>query len=366
MNPTLVVRVILLALGTLSAVAHWLVPRFTRPDLYFAVTVTAAFRDSTEGRSILRRYRGELIGVSVPALSLLGTLALTSALPLAPVVLLLQLGAYFTVYYRARRCVLPHAISPTTVREAQVGKRSRRVPGGWVPAAGPFALLAACAGYLGTHWQRIPAHLVMHWSVPGQPERWAERSPGTVFFPLIMAAVILLAMTLLLYGIANWLRPIHAGGLESEHELRYRRTTSILLLALEYWIAVLFCWIGARPLLPNPFQQPPTILAMLPGLIAVAATAILMWLGQGGSRMSSVQQTESAATAPVGDRTEDRFWKLGVFYCNRDDSSVMVEKRFGIGYTVNFARPVAWVIIILPVLVLMAASTTIAVRHLLR
>ena len=33
MNPTLVVCVILLALGILSAAAHWLIPRFTRPDL---------------------------------------------------------------------------------------------------------------------------------------------------------------------------------------------------------------------------------------------------------------------------------------------------------------------------------------------
>ncbi|MDE2052096.1 MAG: hypothetical protein KGJ72_13870, partial [Gammaproteobacteria bacterium] len=72
------------------------------------------------------------------------------------------------------------------------------------------------------------------------------------------------------------------------------------------------------------------------------------------------------STSPVGDRTEDRFWKLGVFYFNRSDPSVMVERRFGFGYTVNFARPVAWVIILLPVLALIAVSTTIAVRHTMR
>lgn len=366
MSPTLVVRVILLTLGILSMVAHWLIPRFTRPDLYFAVTVAPGFRDSTEGRSILRLFRRELIGVSVPTLALLGALALTSAFPLAPFALLLQLGAYFAVYYRARQRVLPHAIAPTTVREAQVRKRSRRVPGGWVIATGPFALLAACASYLGTHWQRLPAHLVMHWGAHGQPDRWAERSLGTVFFPLITAAAILLAMTLLLYGIAHWLRPIYAGGLEGEHESRFRRTASILLLALEYWIAVLFSWLAVRPLLPSSFQRPPAAFAMLPGLIAVVATAILMWLGQGGSRMSPARQREFDSTKPVGDRTEDRFWKLGIFYFNRDDPSVMVEKRFGIGYSVNFAHPVAWVIILLPVLAVIAVTTTIAVRHMRR
>jgi uncharacterized membrane protein len=365
-SPTLVLRLILLTLGTLSAVGHWLIPRFTRPDLYFAVTVAPGFRDSTEGRSVLRLFRRELIGVSVPALALLGALALTSALPVAPLALLLQLGAYFAVYYRARRRVLPHAIVPTTIREAQVRSSHRRVPGGWMIAAGPFILLGACAGYLGTHWQDIPRRLILHWGAHGQPDRWAERSLGEVFFPLILAAVILLTMTLLLYGIAHWLRPIYAGGLEGEHESRYRRTASILLLALEYWIAVLFSWLSVRPLLPNSLQRPPVAIAMIPALIAVVSTAILMWLGQGGSRISPVQQGEFESTKPVGDRTEDRFWKLGIFYFNRDDPCVMVEKRFGIGYTVNFARPIAWVIMLLPMLAVIAVTTTVVVRHLMR
>lgn len=368
MSPSLMVRLIVLTLGILSAIAHWLVPRFTRPDLYFAVTVAPGFRDSPEGRSILRRFRRELLGVSVPALAVLGLLALTSALPLAPLGLLLQLGAYFAIYYRARRRVLSHAIVPTTVREAQVSRRvgRRRVPGGWVIAAGPFALLAASAGYLTAHWQHIPARLVMHWGIDGQPDRWAQRSFGAVYLPVIVAAGVLLAMTLLLYGMTHWLRPIHAGGLEGEHEARYRRTASVLLLVLEYWIAGLFSWLGVRPLLPHAFQQPPVAIAIVPGLIAVTATAILLWLGQGGSRIPRGEPSDPQSRIAIGDRTEDRFWRLGIFYFNRGDPSVLVEKRFGIGYTVNFARPVAWLILLLPLLTVIVITTTIAARQMTR
>lgn len=34
-------------------------------------------------------------------------------------------------------------------------------------------------------------------------------------------------------------------------------------------------------------------------------------------------------------------------YYNADDPSVWVEKRVGVGYTVNFARPMAWVMLAL-------------------
>ncbi len=365
MNPPVAIRIILLALGILSALAHWFMPRLTRPDLYFAVTVTPDFRDSAEGRFVLRRYRRGLIGVSAVALSLLGALALTAALPLAPLALLLQLGAYFGVFYRARRFVLPHTVAPTTVREAQVGRRAR-VPGGWMIASGPFALLVACAGYLSAHWHQLPARLILRWSADGQADRWVARNLGTVFSPILIATAILLAMTLILYAMAHWLRPIYAGGLQGEHESRFRRTASVLLIALEYWIAIVFSWLAIRPLLPAVLQRPPPAIALIPGLLVVLATAVLMWLGQGGSRMPSAGDPHPPATKPIGDRTEDRFWRLGVFYFNRDDPAVMVEKRFGIGYTVNFAHPVAWVIILLPLLALVVATATIAARHLRR
>jgi uncharacterized membrane protein len=35
-----------------------------------------------------------------------------------------------------------------------------------------------------------------------------------------------------------------------------------------------------------------------------------------------------------------------MFYYNPSDPAVFVEKRVGIGYTVNFARPVSWVFIL--------------------
>ena len=52
----------------------------------------------------------------------------------------------------------------------------------------------------------------------------------------------------------------------------------------------------------------------------------------------------------VGDRTLDRYWKLGLFYFNGNDSAVIVEKRWGLGYRLNFARPTAWIIVMLVML----------------
>ncbi|MDV2687407.1 DUF5808 domain-containing protein, partial [Alkalihalophilus lindianensis] len=52
----------------------------------------------------------------------------------------------------------------------------------------------------------------------------------------------------------------------------------------------------------------------------------------------------------VMDRDDDRYWKLGVFYFNPKDPAIFLEKRFGIGWTNNWAHPLSWVFIIVVIL----------------
>jgi hypothetical protein len=47
-----------------------------------------------------------------------------------------------------------------------------------------------------------------------------------------------------------------------------------------------------------------------------------------------------------GQRPPEEGWK-GIFYSNPDDPSLFVPKRYGIGYTLNFANPWSWVVLVL-------------------
>src|SRR5271157_1457713 len=97
-------------------VFHYLMPRMTRPDVYFAVTVPSEFRDSAEGWSILKRYRTEVAIVSVLALLVVLSPVRMGESKYSLVVtlggFLLQGAGVFLAYYRARGRVLPHAVAP--------------------------------------------------------------------------------------------------------------------------------------------------------------------------------------------------------------------------------------------------------------
>jgi uncharacterized membrane protein len=75
------------------------------------------------------------------------------------------------------------------------------------------------------------------------------------------------------------------------------------------------------------------LLVFLPGSLIV----ILKRYGQGGALI----EQGSIDTPLTGGLADDTRWRAGLFYVDRDDPSIMVEKRFGIGYTFNYGNPTA-------------------------
>ena len=118
---------------------------------------------------------------------------------------------------------------------------------------------------------------------------------------------------------------------------------TLLLAALSKWQVYRLSGLGsALPVLPFAI-----------GLLILAVVTV--HTGQGGFRLSGGRvggraggrAGGGAGDGPVAgtDRDDDRFWKAGLIYLNRDDPAIMVAARFGVGWTFNVANPMAWLII---------------------
>jgi uncharacterized membrane protein len=129
--------------------------------------------------------------------------------------------------------------------------------------------------------------------------------------------------------------------------VRHRRfvvgsARALLVLAgctsLTFLVNALMVWHLAVP--PAPVRA---ALNVVPALLGAAVIVVLVIrYGQGGSRL------RVAGAAPGGgptvNRDDDRLYRLGLFYFNRDDPAVFVPKRFGVGWTLNMARPATWLV----------------------
>jgi uncharacterized membrane protein len=334
----------LLFVLVLTGVLFAVMPRLTRPDVFFAVTVAPAFRQSAEGRRVVTNYRLGSLASSVVALAVLGLTARSQlAAPWMALALLPQVLGTTLAFVTVRRHVLPHAVQPATTREAVVARRRDTIPGGWALQVMPFVLLAAAAVVLAMRWTDLPARIPVHWGLDGQADRWTERTVVSVFAPLAAAALLCGLMLALSVGLLRG-RRVQAAGSAALREARFRRLTMLVLFAAEMLIAA-----GASQVALVLVVQPASLargltLLVGAGLAATVVLVVLLFrLGQGGSG----GQADSAPEAPVGDRTPDSAWKWGLIYVNAQDPAFLVEKRFGVGYTFNFGHPIAWLLLAL-------------------
>ena len=234
-------------------------------------------------------------------------------------------------------------------RVATLKARDTRMPGGLLVAVGPFLILGMVALYLRSHWDLIPDRFATKWSTDGTPIRWATKTVGSVYGVLVMGVVIVAATRLQTSALLRRTRQIAATGSAADAEWRFKRRNALAGVIATYTMAVLFSYFATRKVTASDNRMGSGIWLLL-GVIVAFAGIFTTWMaiaGQGGQR----QVPPAERALGQGDATPDAAWKAGLLYYNPSDPAVFVEKRMGVGWTVNFGNPWTWVFLAAVVLV---------------
>ncbi|WP_042224999.1 DUF1648 domain-containing protein [Oceanobacillus manasiensis] len=128
----------------------------------------------------------------------------------------------------------------------------------------------------------------------------------------------------------------------AEQNRVFRRRWSGFIVITSYGLTLLFSFIQYSFYQPVEQDFLVSVPLVFSGVIIIAALILSITTGQGGSRV----RKEVANNSSYVDRDDDRYWKLGQFYFNKNDPALFLEKRFGIGWTVNMARPLSWIMLL--------------------
>lgn len=181
----------------------------------------------------------------------------------------------------------------------------------------------------------LPGEIPMHYNLAGEVDRYAAKSVGT----FVMMPVTQLLMALLFTGIN-----LSIGLTKRERDFKkdniFRRIMSLTLFVVGMMIMLLFTSVQLSML--NILDE--KMMTVLPIGFLIVTVAIFAYLarkvGQGGNRLKG--QTDS----PINRVDDDSHWIGGFFYFNKADPSIYVEKRFGMGYTLNFGNPISLVVML--------------------
>ncbi|WP_195988391.1 DUF5808 domain-containing protein [Clostridium sp. D53t1_180928_C8] len=207
-----------------------------------------------------------------------------------------------------------------------------------------------------TRYDLLPNEIAINFDIMGNVTNYSEKSIG-VFLSLIISIIIVAAIFLFVeYLIRNTKLRIDPRNVEKSRQgnIKYRNLLSntmvwtyistlvlltivnlVLLQVVNMNIAIV--WINI-------------ICAML--LVVVLVVFII--------KANKLRFDYKIENNTVVQRDDDDKWIWGLIYYNKEDPRINVEKRFGIGYTVNAGTPAGMTIyigtVILLVVVLISAS----------
>jgi uncharacterized membrane protein len=333
---------LMLAVAANALVFHFM-PRFSRPDILFGVTVPEAFVAGA-GRTLVSRYR-MIVWVSAAAVAL--AIGLLRQAPedesgfgaMLPIwVMTAGIVVTHAAWQWARLKARAHAVPPSEVRVASLVTRDTSLPGGALFAAGPFAILLATALLLYTYRNNVPD------------------GPDTAnpFGQLAFAAIFVIVMLTMAVTMARRSRQIAVDGPAAAAEQRFRRVNTLGLVLAGYAAAIVMSAITIKSI-PAFGDTLSDKLWLVPLPLMLFGFGVNYWMfrvGQGGHRAVA----PAARREIHGDATPDAAWIFGVYYVNPRDPAMWVENRFGLGYTLNFGNWRAWLLIIVMMLVPMLAG----------
>ncbi len=327
-------------------------PYYIRRTDCFGVAVPEKEYAQPELEALRKNYRAVVLGggfvitLASAGLTLWGPWMVAG--PLLCIFLLMGLAFGWFLRQRAKVLAIKQAAgwSERTVSRIAVAltpDHVAKLPSAWWSLVF-WGVAAVAAGVTIAYYPGLPTQIPMHYNLVGEVDRYAAKSPLNAGFMVGTMIFLALLFTFVLIIIRKSRVTIATDN--QEESLRrvaaFRRGWSIFTILMATVLQVEFLLM--QLMIIGIIPQTGMMYVTLAPLVFIFAGVIWMTIhyGQGGSRLKMASHKDSEI---LSVRDDDRYWKLGSFYYNPDDPALFVEKRFGIGWTSNFARPFTWVLI---------------------
>lgn len=333
--------IILFELAVLFALFFWL--PVMRHESFFAVHVSRKYF-AEQGRVFLRQYRialGIVFALHLAVLMIFASKKPRTIFQTSPA--LGQVSLYILLHYFFYFQVKPHKITVDPAKTvASLQSRKLLDYSHIVIEAAVIFLILMTISALVYFYPQLPELIPSHWNFAGQPDHWVSRSwSKIVMFP----ALALWLQGLLLMTKNSFLQtritlPAHNTAAYFELKERSLRLSINfidalrLLVGLVITIVSLNVIIGAIP--AYKFLEPFSAITLWSccGAVMILTIFFIYRTMQINTQLDDLAGTDFTFSA----FSNNGWFGGGAIYYNPNDPALFVEKKIGIGNTINFAN----------------------------
>ena len=364
MTDSLTLMVFLIAIVFLSGAILAATPWFMKKNECFAVTIPESAQADVRFLAFRKRYAAAVLAVTLICAVALGAVsnvvlgkmssatdaaslnAILAAAIVAAATIPLIASFALMLHYRKRVKAIKREEGWKAERDeavAFIGFEEAPAPPSlaWNVVYVPIVLITLALGL--ALYPSTPDLVPTHIDFAGNVNQWTPKGPALIAFPLLvevfMAACFIFShwMTIRSKKDVDPARP----AISAYAYGAFARAECILLLVGGSVLTAVLGIVMILMMTEFLSMLVTMVLIIVATLVFVGATiAFSVVYGQSGSRLVKRLEENGDIIADNDER-----WKAGIFYWNKDDASLILPKRFGVGWTMNWARPAAWVIV---------------------
>ena len=334
-------------LSALVLVIALMLPSINSPTVPFGVRVPAQRANDPAVIRQIRVYRWRVVGSAILAAGFgIVTYSLTGEALVLPLSVLVLVAAWYGCFFLANHELRTakaaggwyEGLRQGITVDTELRTDPPRFPWLWLAPALIVTLATAVTGII--LYPSMPARLALHSGANGLPDRYAVKSVGSAF----SLVFVQLGVTALLVGIAAAIifrsrpdiDPAHPVGSARWHR-RYMTLGAKALLGLVAMIDLgllgssLLTWTGT-------VTRWAPLVVVLPILTAVVVAVVVL-------ARNNRQRDDGEQDTGLTHRDDDKYWRGGLIYVNREDHALVVPRRFGLGWTLNLGNPLAAILL---------------------
>jgi len=212
----------------------------------------------------------------------------------------------------------------------------------------PFILII----YTYYQYSLLPEQIPTHWGPSGEANAFTQKNRFSVILLPLMMLVMQGLFAALTEGTKRSGMKISAINPQKSalKQLEKRKYTSWFMFLTAFLITILFSFLQLTTIHYGIVGKGFMLTIFIAFILVILIGSIIFSV-----KVSSLEEIgdDSSFSEGITDVDDDRYWKGGLFYFNREDPSLFVEKRFGIGWTINFAKPLGYLIVFVPLIIIL-------------
>ncbi|HDA6214471.1 TPA: DUF1648 domain-containing protein, partial [Clostridioides difficile] len=195
----------------------------------------------------------------------------------------------------------------------------------------PILFTLGMSIFIAFNYNKLPDSIATHWNINGSPDVFIDKSFLNVF--KLIGTDFCLMVLLYITSI---------GSIKSRIKIDTNRIEESRVENIKYLNKIGYLFLILMIIMTTQFFT--TLLSIKTKLsTAMNITTLLVIIYLIATYINSPNLKFNSSYSPEED---EKYWIAGIMYNNPNDPSLMVNKRFGIGWTINFGNPLGKILYI--------------------